>query len=494
MKVAEVNSRCCIGVEAPAIKVEVHISRGLPKFKVVGLAATVVKESKDRVRSAIITAGFDFPLQYITVNLSPADLPKQSGCFDLPMAIGILIATGQIKTTIDDYEIVGELSLSGELQKVSGMLPILIAAGNEKHKVIMPAANEVHASWVAKNKIYAAKSLLQVIRHLTKQKEISLCKQEVILREQNPDCDMSEVQGQPLAKRALEIAAAGRHHLLMIGSPGVGKSMLAARMTTIIPRLTITEAQCVAAIHMQHMHGFNEQQWRLPPFRAPHHTISAVAMMGGGQVALPGEISLAHNGVLFLDEWPEFARTTKEALREPLTTGLINIARAQYRISYPANFQLIAAMNPCPCGYYQDGSGRCHCTLEQIKKYQARISGPLLDRMDIKVTITAPPASMLLQPTKQEASDVVLKRVTAARAIQLKRAGKLNSELSAQEINEILNTDQELRQILFKWSEKNNSSLRSINKIVKVARTIADLAHRVKVDTDDLMEAIGFYS
>jgi magnesium chelatase family protein len=494
MKVAVVNSRCCIGVEAPEVKVEVHISRGLPKFKVVGLAATIVKESKDRVRSAILTAGFDFPLQYITVNLSPADLPKQSGCFDLPMALAILIATQQIKVDLTDYEIVGELSLTGEVQKIPGALPILIAAGKAGRKIIIPDANAFQASWVAKGEIYPAKCIVQIIHHLNKKELIAPCAQKEVLRFAKPSFDMAEVQGQAAAKRALEIAAAGRHHVLMVGAPGVGKSMLAARMITIIPPLEIAEAQSVAAIHMQHSNIFHENSWRVPPFRAPHHTISTVALMGGGQVAMPGEISLAHNGVLFLDEWAEFPRPAKEALREPLSTGVVNIARAQYRINYPANFQLIAAMNPCPCGYFQDGTSRCRCTSEQILRYQAKISGPLLDRIDIKLRIAAPPASLLLKPKVQEDSASILQRVIAARTRQYQRFGKLNSMLSENEINSCINNNDSLQQTITDWAECNNASLRSINKIIKVARTIADLEHSEQLEQEHLLEALGYYS
>ena len=280
----------------------------------------------------------------------------------------------------------------------------------------------------------------------------------------------------------------------MVGAPGVGKSMLASRMITIIPPLEISEAQSVAAIHMQHGNSFHESLWRVPPFRAPHHTISTVALMGGGHIAMPGEISLAHNGVLFLDEWAEFPRPAKEALREPLSTGMVNIARAQYRINYPANFQLIAAMNPCPCGYFQDGTSRCHCTSEQILRYQSRISGPLLDRIDIKLRIAAPPASMLLKPQVQEGSASILQRVVAARARQYQRFGKLNSMLAADEINSCIKSNDSLQQTLAGWADSNNVSLRSINKIIKVARTIADLEQSEHVEPDHLLEAFGYYS
>ncbi len=407
MSLAIVYSRGRSGINAPLVTIEVHITNGLPSLSIVGLPETAVKESKDRVRGAIINSHFEFPIQRITVNLAPADLPKEGGRFDLAIALGILAASEQIpKKPLSQYECVGELSLSGELRPIIGSLPVAIHTRDAGRKLILPQDNAAEAALIEHTSLFAANSLLEVCAHIAGQKTLDLFTANIAQSQNKPTVDFSDVQGQFHVKRALEIAATGAHNLIMLGPPGTGKSMLASRLPTIMPPLNEQQAQESAAISSISDIGLDVSQWLTPPFRAPHHTASAAALVGGGSNPKPGEISLAHNGTLFLDELPEFDRKVLEVLREPLETGHITISRANRQADFPAKFQLIAAMNPCPCGYLGDPSGRCHCTADQVSKYRAKISGPLLDRIDMHLEVPRVSHDMLRHgsPSGEESS------------------------------------------------------------------------------------------
>ena len=495
MSLAIIYTRASIGIQAPQINVEVHISNGLPGFVLVGLPEATVKESKDRVRSAIINSGFTFPTKKITVNLSPADLPKEGSRFDLPIAIAILAATEQIPNdNLAKYEFLGELALSGEIKAVKGAIPAAISSKKNNRTLIISIENQSEISLIHHNNTLITHNLLELCQYLYN--EINL--PSVQYREYKDDDDqllvnLQDIIGQEHAKRALEIAAAGGHNLLLIGPPGTGKTMLATRLTSLLPPLSDDEALESAAITSLVSTNGSIQNWRIRPFRAPHHSASIAALVGGGSIPKPGEISLAHNGVLFLDELPEFNRKVLDALREPIESGEIVISRANAKVKFPAKFQLIAAMNPSPTGHYQGTHNRT--TPQQIIRYLNRLSGPFLDRFDISIEVPLLPKGTLSQKvTMTESTNKVKRRVIDARKIQIKRNKKLNSQLLPKEIQiHCLLTDEDndyLEQALIKLG----ISARAWHRILKVSRTIADLDCSKNIERKHISEALSYRS
>ena len=492
MGLALVHGRARAGVRAPAVTIEVHLSGGLPRMHVVGLPEAAVREAKDRVRAAILCARFEFPARVITVNLAPADLPKDGGRFDLPIALGVLAASGQIPMeALATHEFLGELGLTGELRAIDGALPAALAAARSGRTLVVPTANGPEAALAGDCEVRTARTLLEVCGALAGQRTLPVAQAPDAVPGDGPD--LADVRGQAQARRALEVAAAGGHHLLLIGPPGCGKTLLASRLPGILPPPTDDEALESAAIASVSGRGLDPRRWRQRPYRSPHHTASAVALVGGGAQPRPGEISLAHHGVLFLDELPEWDRRALEVLREPLESGVVTISRAARQCEFPARFQLVAAMNPCPCGWAGDPSGRCRCSNEAIARYRGRISGPLLDRIDLQVAVPRlPPAELRPDAPGGEPSGRIRARVQAARAVQLARGGGPNARLGQSETYAACRLAPRDQHLLEKAVDALQLSARSMHRILRVARTIADLAGSPDIATAHLTEALGY--
>lgn len=490
MSFAKIYTRGLLGLHAPLIEVEVHVSQGLPSLTIVGLPEAAVRESKDRVRSAIINSGFQFPTKRLTINLAPADLPKDGSRLDLPIALGILIATGQLPENVtDDFEFIGELALDGHLRGVTGTLTIAMACQFAGHKLMLAIDNAQEAAQLPDFQVYAASHLKQVCDHFIQSNVITATQTDHSHIHQQYKYDLADIKGQLRPRRALEIAAAGGHSILFKGPPGTGKTLLASRLPSILPTLNAEESLEVASIYSiaNTPHHYGQR-----PFRSPHHTASAIALVGGGSHPKPGEITLAHLGVLFLDELPEFDRKVLEVLRQPLESKEIVISRASRQITFPANFQLIAAMNPCPCGYAFNQDSRCQCSPDAIKRYQNRISGPLLDRIDLHIDVPPLKAQELQDETPVENSETVRHRVIQAYDVQMNRQNCLNQALSPKQLEQFAQLDHASRNMIEIAQQRLNLSARAYHRVLRVARTIADLGQSDVIQGSHLSEALSY--
>jgi magnesium chelatase family protein len=498
MNLSVVNSRTLVGVTAIPVAVEVHLAGGLPSLSIVGMPETAVRESKDRVRSAIQNSGYEFPARKITVNLAPADLPKSGGRFDLPIALGVLAASDQLDPLLlADKEFVGELALSGELRPITGALPTAVAVRDAGRALVVPRDNAAEASLVSDSSVYCCDSLLALCNHLAITEEMEALKVTAPASPIEGDIgpDLSEVRGQHLARRALEVAASGGHNLLMVGPPGTGKSMLASRLPGILPPMSLDESLETASVASISQSGLLLRDWKKRPFRAPHHTSSGVALVGGGSQPKPGEISLAHNGVLFLDELPEFPRSVLDVMREPIENGSITISRAGHQADFPARIQFVAAMNPCPCGYYGDQKEPCRCSPDIIARYQSRVSGPLLDRVDIQISVQRIDyAQLRADAARGEDSATVRSRVSDVYQRQMNRAGKVNARLQPEEMEVHCALTEQQHAWLAKALDKFNLSARAVHRTLKVARTLADMQLSDAIGNEHLREALSYRS